>query len=64
MPIVHEAVELKPGLYAVRPQHQLGTMGWSPYPWTVVYVTARSTNEALLKSRRAIVQQMKKGILS
>lgn len=46
----YEATELKPGRYAVRPKGQLGTCGWYPAPWTVIYVTARTANEAIRKA--------------
>ena len=35
-----EATLLRDNRWAVRPQGQLGTCGWHPKPWEVVYVTA------------------------
>ena len=48
----YEAVRLRDARYAVRPVGQLGTMGWSPRPWTVVFVNARSSQEALRKAAK------------
>ena len=47
-----EATELRNGQWAVRPAGQLGTMGWHPYPWTVVYVRAPNAGEAVRKAAR------------
>jgi len=47
-----EATPLRDGQWAVRPKGQLGTCGWHPYPWTVVYVRARNAQEAINKARR------------
>ena len=45
------AVKLNSGnQWAVRPDGQLGTCGWYPYPWTVTYVTARNEQEAIRKA--------------
>lgn len=44
-----EATQLR-NCWAVRPAGQLGTMGWHPHPWTVVYVKAASSDEAVLKA--------------
>jgi hypothetical protein len=44
------AVRLRSGKWAVRPKGQLGTCGWYPYPWNVVYVTARNEQEAIRKA--------------
>ena len=46
------AVQLRSGEWAVRPKGQLGTCGWYPYPWTVVYVTASNEQEAIRKAIR------------
>ena len=46
-----EATNLRDNRYAVRPAGQLGTCGWHPRPWTVVFVTASSPEQAV---RRAI----------
>ena len=40
--------------YAVRPEGQLGTCGFHPAPWTVVYVTARSPIHARAKARERV----------
>lgn len=46
----YEATHLRDNRYAVRPKGQLGTMGWYPEPWTVVYVNANSVEQALSKA--------------
>ncbi len=48
----HEAVHLRDNRYAVSPVGQLGTCGFYPVPWTVIYVNARSEQEALIKAQR------------
>lgn len=45
-----EAMHLRGNRYAVRPIGQLGTCGWRPRPWTVIYVNARSTADAIRKA--------------
>lgn len=45
-----EATHLHGTLYAVRPRGQLGTCGFHPFPWTVIYVHARSPKEAIVKA--------------
>lgn len=47
-----EATELRNGHWAVRPAGQLGTCGWVPKPWTVIYVKASSSDEAIFKAER------------
>ena len=42
-----EATKLRGRKWAVRPKGQLGTCGFYPYPWAVVYVTAKSAEEAI-----------------
>lgn len=42
-----DATLMSPGLYAVRPAGQLGTMGWHPAPWQVFYVKASSRKQAI-----------------
>lgn len=44
------ATHLRDNRWAVRPIGQLGTCGWYPYPWTVIYVTARTADEAVAKA--------------
>lgn len=46
-----EATLLRDNRWAVRPQGQLGTCGWHPKPWEVVYVTAFSEAEAVRKAK-------------
>lgn len=46
-----DATPLRNGHYAVRPAGQLGTCGWSPIPWTVRFVSAKSPSEAIRKAR-------------
>lgn len=48
-----EATHLRGRRYAVRPIGQLGTCGWYPFSWTVVYVNAGSAEHAIAKARRA-----------
>lgn len=48
--IEYEATELRNQKWAVRPKGQLGTCGWAPRPWTVIYVKARCAEEALHKA--------------
>lgn len=57
--VEYEATDLGNRRWAVRPLGQLGTMGWSPVPWTVVYVRADSPRSALLLAaeRRATTGQ-------
>jgi hypothetical protein len=45
-----EAVRLHNGTWAVRPKGQLGTMGWSPAPWTVAYTKANNEADAIKKA--------------
>lgn len=47
-----EATHLRGNRWAVRPEGQLGTCGWHPQPWTVLYVTARTAAEAIAKAKR------------
>ena len=47
-----EAIHLRGNLWAVRPQGQLGTCGWHPEPWSVIYVHARSATMAIIKAKR------------
>ncbi len=48
-----EATHLRGGSYAVRPKGQLGTCGWSPRPWTVVYVNGASNEADAVKKAEA-----------
>jgi hypothetical protein len=48
----YEATYLRDNRYAVHPKGQLGTCGWYPVPWTVVYVNARSPEAAIRKAER------------
>lgn len=47
-----EAINLRGRLWAVRPKGQLGTCGFHPEPWTVIYVKADSAGEALKKAEK------------
>jgi hypothetical protein len=40
-----EAIRLRSGNWIVRPKGQLGTVGWSPKPWSAVNVGKRPRNE-------------------
>jgi hypothetical protein len=46
-----EATYLRDNLWAVRPEGQLGTCGWSPRAWTVAYVRATNPLNAIAKAR-------------
>jgi len=48
------AHHLRDNRYAVQPEHGLGTMGWSPVPWTVCFIRARSADDALRKAKLRI----------
>lgn len=48
------ATSMGRGRYAVRPEGRLGTCGFHPAPWTVVYVTARSPIHARAKARERV----------
>ena len=48
----YEADTLRGNRWAVRPCGQLGTCGWHPKPWQVVYVTAATVSDALRKAER------------
>jgi len=56
MPVTLEATELRDGRWAVRPAGQLGTMGWHPIPWTVIYVNAPNAVIAVRKAERIIAR--------
>ena len=45
-----EATHLRDKTYAVRPKGQLGTCGWSPKPWGVIYLKAKSKTDAIRKA--------------
>lgn len=55
-----EADHLWDNRWAVRPRGQLGTMGWYPRPWTVIYVNAKSEKEAIRKATFRIAAQQQK----
>lgn len=44
-----EATHLRGRRYAVKPAGQLGTCGWHPEAWMVVYVNARNAKHAVTK---------------
>ena len=46
-----EATELNGNRYAVRPKGQLGTCGFYPKAWTVIYVTAGSKVDAIRRAQ-------------
>lgn len=46
----YEAEQLRNG-WLVRPEGQLGTIGWHPEPWEALFVKARTADEALRKAR-------------
>ena len=45
--------------FAVRPLNQLGTCGWVPYFWTVIYVNANSPEQAIAIASITAKKQMK-----
>ena len=47
-----EAIHLRDNRWAVRPAGQLGTCGWHPHPWSVIYVNASDAQEALKKAQK------------
>lgn len=47
-----EATKLHGNKWAVRPEGQLGTCGYFPYAWTVIYVTAASAEAAIRKAMK------------
>jgi len=49
--IEYEATKLQGNRYAVRPKGQLGTCGWYPIVWTVIYVTAFNEQQAIEKAK-------------
>ena len=51
-PLQLEATHLRGNKWAVRPEGQLGTCGYYPVAWTVIYVTARSAQEAIKKATK------------
>lgn len=50
--VEHEATHLRGKRYAVRPVGQLGTCGFHPCPWQVIYVNADSRRQALYRAGR------------
>lgn len=48
----YEADHLRGNRWAVRPEGQLGTCGFYPKAWQIVYVNARSESDALRKAER------------
>lgn len=49
-----EATHLYSNCWAVRPAGQLGTCGFFPAPWTVVYVKAQSAAAAIAKAGKRV----------
>ena len=47
-----EATALSSGRWAVRPKGQLGTCGFHPYPWAVIYVRAFTAEGAIARALR------------
>lgn len=54
-----EALHLRGNHYAVRPEGKCGTMGWTPYHWTVIYVNARNEHDARVKAWPQVIQQLR-----
>jgi hypothetical protein len=50
--IEYEATHLRDRRYSVAPKGKLGTMGWTPKPWTAVFVTASSPVDALKRAAK------------
>lgn len=53
----YEVSHLMDQRWAVRPFGCVGTSGFYPFPWTVVYVTASNAEEAMKKARVEIIRQ-------
>jgi hypothetical protein len=49
-----EATHLRDDLWAVRPKGQIGTCGFFPRAWTVVFQKAPSAEKAILRARRFV----------
>ena len=47
-----EATPLRDNRWAVRPKGQRGTVGFSPFAWTVRYVRAATAEEAIRIAKR------------
>lgn len=45
-----DATHLRGNQWAVKPKGQLGTCGWYPGPWMIVYVTAPNEKTAIRKA--------------
>jgi len=52
-----EATRLRDNRYAVHPAGQLGTCGWYPRAWSVVYVNARDADQAIRKALRMLAKR-------
>lgn len=50
MDVKLEATHIRDRLWAVRPEGQLGTCGWTPEPWTVLYVHASTASVAVQRA--------------
>jgi hypothetical protein len=46
--------------WAVRPKGGLGTMGWSPFPWTAMFVKAPDELVAIAKCKKAFAEAERK----
>lgn len=55
VPAKLEAMHLRGRLYAVRPEGQLGSCGFSPVPWTVQFIKANSAEEAVRRARPILI---------
>lgn len=50
-PLVAE--QLRDGVWVVRPENQLGTCGFYPYPWTAVIVQKAASAEDAVRQARS-----------
>lgn len=53
-----KATHLRDNRYAVRPVGQLGTCGFYPRAWTVVYVNAHNEADAIRKAQHNVFQEL------
>ena len=52
----YEAVHLSGWRWAVRPKGKLGTIGWTPFHWEVIYVSATTYDKAIDKAMKELLK--------
>lgn len=57
-----EATQLRNGKWAVRPKGQLGTCGFYPVAWHVVFVKAATPKQAITKAGNRIFARIREKI--